>query len=400
MARPDLLDNCTEIADNDIVMVTHTNGITETITGANLKTQIQTKVKGNSESTYRTGEVNITKTNIGLGNVANTGDSATPVSGGTTKFTTGGAYTELAKKVNTTSVGAANGVASLDSSGKVPSNQLPSYVDDVLEYTAKADFPETGETGKIYVDKTTNKSWRWSGSAYIELSSYAEATTSASGLMSAADKTKLNGIESSANNYVHPTTAGNKHIPSGGSSGQYLKYSSSGTATWAGITLSDSDKNTIFDMVHPIGEIYVQFPTQTAPQTLYGKGTWTEVTSTYAGLFFRAAGGNAGTFGTSSVIKQAEGLPNITGSITSSGYSLGANISGDTTNTGALKGEEFNKKTASGSSTNATYMSKISLDASNGNTTVPDGASTGKIYGNSNHVTPVNTAIKIWKRTA
>ena len=60
-----------------------------------------TGVKGNSESTYRTGDVNITKSNIGLGNVANTGDSDTPVSGGTTKFTTGGAYTELRKKTST-----------------------------------------------------------------------------------------------------------------------------------------------------------------------------------------------------------------------------------------------------------------------------------------------------------
>ena len=51
-----------------------------------------TGVKGNSETSYRTGQVNITKSNVGLGSVANTGDSATPASGGTTKFTTGGAY--------------------------------------------------------------------------------------------------------------------------------------------------------------------------------------------------------------------------------------------------------------------------------------------------------------------
>ena len=57
-----------------------------------------TGVKGGNESSYRTGNVNITKDNVGLGNVVNTGDSATPVSGGTTKFTTGGAYTELNKK--------------------------------------------------------------------------------------------------------------------------------------------------------------------------------------------------------------------------------------------------------------------------------------------------------------
>lgn len=56
---------------------------------------------------------------------------------------------------------------------------MPSYVDDVLEYTAKANFPETGETGKIYVDKTTNLTWRWGGSAYVEISpSLAIGTTS------------------------------------------------------------------------------------------------------------------------------------------------------------------------------------------------------------------------------
>mgnify|MGYP003625199603 CR=1 FL=1 len=47
-----------------------------------------------------------------------------------------------------------------------------------------------------------------------------------------ADHTKLNGIATSANNYSHPTSAGNKHIPSGGASGQILVYSSSGTAVW------------------------------------------------------------------------------------------------------------------------------------------------------------------------
>ena len=40
--------------------------------------------------------------------------------------------------------------------GTVPTSVLPSYIDDVLEYDAKANFPATGETGKIYVDKTTN----------------------------------------------------------------------------------------------------------------------------------------------------------------------------------------------------------------------------------------------------
>ena len=75
------------------VLVAKLKGIEE---GAQVNTI--TGVKGGHESSYRTGNVNITKDNVGLGNVVNTGDSAIPTSGGTTKFTTGGAYTELAKK--------------------------------------------------------------------------------------------------------------------------------------------------------------------------------------------------------------------------------------------------------------------------------------------------------------
>ena len=75
--------------------------------------------------------------------------------------------------------GAANGVAELDESGKVPSAQLPSYVDDALEgYLSGGKFYKesthtteiTGESGKIYVDLATNKSYRWSGSGYVEIS--------------------------------------------------------------------------------------------------------------------------------------------------------------------------------------------------------------------------------------
>lgn len=68
-----------------------------------------------------------------------------------------------------TAVGAVNGVASLNGSGQVPAGQLPSYVDDVLEYASLAAFPTTGETGKIYVALDTNETYRWSGSSYIRI---------------------------------------------------------------------------------------------------------------------------------------------------------------------------------------------------------------------------------------
>ena len=55
-------------------------------------------------------------------------------------------------------------------SGIIDSSHLPSYVDDVVEYTSSSTFPTEGEAGKIYVDLTTNKIYRWSGSAYVVIS--------------------------------------------------------------------------------------------------------------------------------------------------------------------------------------------------------------------------------------
>lgn len=88
-------------------------------------------------------------------------------------------YSELTNYVPKSEKGSANGVATLDGNGKVPSSQLPSYVDDVVEgyyyngqfYTDSAHTQLiTPETGKIYVDLDTNKSYRWGGTTYVEIS--------------------------------------------------------------------------------------------------------------------------------------------------------------------------------------------------------------------------------------
>lgn len=69
--------------------------------------------------------------------------------------------------------------ANLSNGGKVPASQLPSYVDDVVEYGTLSSFPTEGEEGKIYVAKDTNLTYRWSGTGYIEISaSLALGTTS------------------------------------------------------------------------------------------------------------------------------------------------------------------------------------------------------------------------------
>ena len=76
--------------------------------------------------------------------------------------------TQLENKLNASLKGTANGVAELDSTGKIPSSQLPSSVDEIIEVT---DLSGTGESGKIYVNTTDNKTYRWSGSQFVEISS-------------------------------------------------------------------------------------------------------------------------------------------------------------------------------------------------------------------------------------
>ena len=70
-----------------------------------------------------------------------------------------------------TQKGTADGVASLDSSGKVPASQLPGFVDDVREFDNREAFPGTGEDGVIYIANDTNQTYRWGGSDYVPVGS-------------------------------------------------------------------------------------------------------------------------------------------------------------------------------------------------------------------------------------
>ena len=142
---------------------------------------------------------------------------------------------------------------------------------------------------------------------------HADATTSAAGFMTAAMVTKLNGIAEGANNYSHPTSSGNKHIPAGGSSGQFLGWSADGTAKWVGNPNTDSKVGVTAD---------------TASETLY----LTAATGT----------GTAGLKYNSGVKLNAK-----TGAITA------------TTFVGALSGNASSATTAAACSGNAASASKV-----------------------------------------
>jgi len=85
---------------------------------------------------------------------------------------------------NVANKGVNNGYASLGGDGKVPSSQLPSYVDDVIEVSSYGTLPTTGETGKIYITLDTNKIYRWTGSVYVEVSSSAAVWGGITGTLS------------------------------------------------------------------------------------------------------------------------------------------------------------------------------------------------------------------------
>jgi len=100
----------------------------------------------------------ITKATVGLSNVDDTSDLAKPVSDAT--------QSALDLKVPTSALGVS--VATLES-GKVPSSQLPAYVDDIVEYANLAAFPATGARGIIYVALDTNRQYRWTDTVYVQM---------------------------------------------------------------------------------------------------------------------------------------------------------------------------------------------------------------------------------------
>jgi len=139
----------------------------------------------------------VTATQVGLGNCDNTSDANKPIS---------------------TAQGIALGNKADLVDGTIPANQLPSYVDDVLEYTNSTGFPPTGETGKIYVAKDTNLTYRWGGSGYVEISqSLAIGETSGTAYRGDRGKTAYDHSQASGN--PHGATTDNI---SQGSTNQYF----------------------------------------------------------------------------------------------------------------------------------------------------------------------------------
>lgn len=141
----------------------------------------------------------------------------------------------------------------------------------------------------------------------------------------------------------------------------------------------------IFNLFFPVGVTYVQYPQQASPNDLWGEFSTWEVID-YDGAFFRAEGGRSKTFIEESedLVKQSEGLPNIDGTL----Y-FDISTSG-TSGYGALSDTYYNNTSGIIGIGGVGKMAILKINASKSN----------PIYGKSDHVTPENYTMRIWKRTA
>lgn len=154
--------------------------------------------------------------------------------------------------------------------------------------------------------------------------------------------------------------------------------------------LVDNDKNLVdyasyvFDLCHPIGEIYIRYPGQPSPQDLYKRGTWDNISNVYAGLFFRAEGGNANPFEGGS---QEDKIRNITGRTFSECYT-------SSLYKGVFRhgGTNEARGASAGGSTEV-----VNFDANADNNS---GGNPMAGHADGPEIRPVNTTIQIWKRTS
>lgn len=151
------------------------------------------------------------------------------------------------------SKGAPNGLASLNESGIIPSAQLPSYVDDVIEVDTFSNLPGTGESGKIYIVQDTNLTYRWSGTAYVEISkSLALGETSSTAYPGDKGKATTDKLNKTSNKVVvgpitvNPSTDKvvlkyQTHFTSTNSDGEDSHTINAATTSQAGV-MSSADK--------------------------------------------------------------------------------------------------------------------------------------------------------------
>ena len=192
---------------------------------------------------------------------------------------------EASAVILATEKGAASGVAPLDAASKIASTYLPSYVDDVLEYANYAALPATGETGKIYVALDTNKTYRWSGSAYIYITSGAvDSVAGKTGVvtLTAADVGLGNVTNNAAVANLSGTNTGDQILP--------ITLPASDVYAWAKAATKPT-----YTYTEVGAQVAGTYATGTGSATGVNTGDQTNITGTAAGLSVTLAVVSGGT---------------------------------------------------------------------------------------------------------
>ena len=218
--------------------------------------------------------------------------------------------------------------------GTVPSSVLPSYVDDVLEYSSRSSFPSTGETGKIYVDTTTNLTYRWGGSAYVEINPSLALGSTAS---TAAKGNHTHTVIATGNISTTTATTSNKTATVSPASSGTVTYTPAGSVsqpsfTGTAATISSSASYT------PAGSIAVNSAgSTTTVNSITAVGTLPTFSTSVADevLSFSFSQGTLPTKGSNTTVKTGDASYKFTGTATT------ISSSGSYTPTGSVSQPSF-----------------------------------------------------------
>ena len=204
----------------------------------------------------------VTKIDVGLGNVDNTADSAKSVKYATSAGSAGSvawsnvsgrpssmpasdvyAWAKAASKPSYTIGEVSGNLPASRISGTIAAANLPSYVDDVLEYASLSKFPTKGESGKIYTALDTNKIYRWSGSEYVVISeTIALGITHSSAGYGDESRAAYNHSTKTSGNPHHVTKidVGLGNVDNTADSAKSVKYATSagsaGSVAWSNVS--------------------------------------------------------------------------------------------------------------------------------------------------------------------
>ncbi len=230
---PETLDTLKEVAD----ALEANEDVVEALDAA-IGTKASTEAL-NAHINNQSNPHNVTKAQVGLGNVENKTGAA--IRGEMTRAEVTKALGYTPSQTDTT-----YGPASASSAGLMSAADK-AKLDGIAAGANVYSHPTSSGNKHIPSGGSSGQILRWSADGTAAWgadnnTTYSPATQSANGLMTAADKIKLDGVASGANNYTytHPTSAGNKHIPAGGAAGQILRWSTAGTAVWG------ADNNTTY----------------------------------------------------------------------------------------------------------------------------------------------------------